>query len=1040
RAHKKQHERSPARTRQALRPVPPCRADSCSPQLGRGARWDLRSFLRPGFPWEPGPAAQGLSPADGAAAWGAGLPGEWVPSRGRPVFPPQAPRQEFVRGLVCLSQGVRSSRLRPEQLSSLGALVCDMEPETITASDPGVLENLKLCSALTGAQRDALNAVLLGGGTVYGDPSSWDLQTLQNLGPLVLALNQTTLSLVAEAAREAFGRSIVAAYGSQGRSQREKSLTLLRAFAAASASSHPRLKRSADREHFPSLQPVWTSSELLGWGGKCPQAGRYLGAPREGDRTRQKAGLFRGAPGARGRTRARREGRKHHLPDMPSLPAGCLSEPITASTVSDPFLLIRYDTAEQFDLCLSNEVLKANLEPLLEQPLSVEYLRVMKKKLEQIYPSEIPEEQLKLLGPLSRQYTAEEISRWPVTSSNTLSALLNPSDGKWDTPQVNPWQQRGTGAGEPKLGQLGAQAELGAKVLPKGGTVLLQYMHFYREHLPSLPACNCVNSVSQVQQLLSRYLALGGTLTGPLLQKIGGRNLCNLREEQINQIPPAAIRTAGQLNISSCSQTKKDQLYRKAQEAFAGQAGTTRAYYCQIWPYLGGAPAEDLKDLAEAGVAIDMDVDTFLSLNPDELQKLSVVDVKNLLGENLPHLKEAENETSVMRWVKKQPQRELDCTLGIGLQGGTEEPGPTGTATPPHPTASATIPPTVTVPAPTTLPTVPPPIAISSHPTANSSTSPPKAPTPSTISLTPPNSTPPCAHTAAPSAAVSPAATSTARPAPTTGSIVPCSIHQSPTSNKATPPAITLLTTILAAVNPNATSPSSVPPPALTRGATSTTTSVVTNPAINTSTPLVSVNPPAPGATAHPAPETNLPPKPTPIPNSTVSTQKSVISPTAKSTTLACKTSAPPASPGPSSTTTSSKTTKETPTGVPEPPRPTPGGYINLQPEAGKKRLSPANYSRPGDISNWGAGQGLRCKYGQCHKRQKSVVPTRATLRGTRVPEQHYRPHSSGMLFTCIIQFFLICLLHLGSGSRLSSCLVHILTTAVGSSLLRALL
>ncbi|XP_052628957.1 mesothelin-like protein [Harpia harpyja] len=734
-----------------------------------------------------------------------------------------ARRTGLLRGaLACL--GVRSSRLRPEQLGSLGALVCDMEPETITASDPGVLENLKLCSALTGAQRDALNAVLLGGGTVYGDPSSWDLQTLQNLGPLVLALNQTTLSLVAEAAREAFGRSIVAAYGSQGRSQREKSLTLLRAFAAASASSHPRLKRSADR---------------------------------------------------------------------------CLSEPITASTVSDPFLLIRYDTAEQFDLCLSNEVLKANLEPLLEQPLSVEYLRVMKKKLEQIYPSEIPEEQLKLLGLLSRQYTAEEISRWPVTSSNTLSALLNPSDGKWDTPQV--------------------------------------------------------------QQLLSRYLALGGTLTGPLLQKIGGRNLCNLREEQINQIPPAAIRTAGQLNISSCSQTKKDQLYRKAQEAFAGQAGTTRAYYCQIWPYLGGAPAKDLKDLAEAGVAIDMDIDTFLSLNPDELQKLSVVDVKNLLGENLPYLKEAENETSVMRWVKKQPQRELDCTLGIGLQGGTEEPGPTGTATPPHPTASATIPPTVTVPAPTTLPTVPPPIAISSHPTANSSTSPPKAPTPSTISLTPPNSTPPRAHTAAPSAAVSPTATSTARPAPTTGSIVPCSIHQSPTSNKATPPTVTLLTTILAAVNPNATSPSSVPPPALTRGATSTTTSVVSNPAINTSTPLVSVNPPAPGATAHPAPETNLPPKPTPIPNSTISTQKSVISPTAKSTTLACKTSAPPAFPGPSSTTTSSETTKETPTGVPEPPRPTPGGYINLQPEA-------------------------------------------------------------------------------GSGSRLSSCLVHILTTAVGSSLLRALL
>ncbi|NWT36277.1 MSLNL protein, partial [Chroicocephalus maculipennis] len=474
-------------------------------------------------------------------------------------------RTGLLRGaLACL--GVRSSRLSPEQLDSLGALVCDMEPETITASDPSILENLKLCPALTGAQQDALNAVLLGGGTVYGDPSSWDLQTLQNMGPLLLALNQTTLSLVAEAAREAFSRSIAATYGSQGRSQREKSLTLLRAFRAASASSHPRLKRGTD---------------------------------------------------------------------------GCPSTPITASIISSSSFIIDYSTSEQLDLCLSNEVLEANLEPLLEQPLPTEYLMVVKNKLKQIYGSEIPEKQLKLFGQLARQYTAEEISQWPPLSNDTFSALLSPSDGKWEAPQV--------------------------------------------------------------QQLLSRYQATGGTLTGPLLWKMGGRNLCNLQEEQIKQIPPEAIRTAGQLNISSCSQTKKDQLYRKAQEAFAGQAGTTRAYYCQIRSYLGGAPAKDLKDLAKAGIT--MDIDTFLALNPDEMQELSVTDVKNLLGENLPYLKEAENETSVMRWVKSQSQQELDCTLGIGLQGGMQEPSPAGTTATPHPTTSASV--TPTVPATTAFPTAP---------------------------------------------------------------------------------------------------------------------------------------------------------------------------------------------------------------------------------------------------------------------------------------------------------------------------------------------
>lgn len=66
--------------------------------------------------------------------------------------------------------------------------------------------------------------------------------------------------------------------------------------------------------------------------------------------------------------------------------------------------------------------------------------------------------------------------------------------------------------------------------------------------LPSLPgaspipACaSHVPCVPQVQQLLSRYLALGGSLTGPLLQEIKGRRLCNLQEEQIQQIPAAAI-------------------------------------------------------------------------------------------------------------------------------------------------------------------------------------------------------------------------------------------------------------------------------------------------------------------------------------------------------------------------------------------------------------------------------------------------------------------------------------------------------------------
>ncbi|NXI16272.1 MSLNL protein, partial [Irena cyanogastra] len=515
---------------------------------------------------------------------------------------------------------------------SLGALVCDLEPGTIPASHPNILDKLKLCPALTGAQQDALNALLLSGDTAYGDPSSWDLQTLRDLGPLVLALNQTTLSLVAEAAREDFRRSIVAAYRRQGHSQREKSLILLKALAAAAAASHPRLKRSADR---------------------------------------------------------------------------CQSKPITASNIYDIIFYMFPDQLHQLDLCLSNDVLIENLETVLELPITSEASRVLKKKVDEFFQeSGIPEEQLRRLGSLSRLYTEQEISQWPVTSSDTLSALLSSSGGQWND--------------------------------------------------------------SQVQQLLSRYLALGGSLTGPLLQEIGGKRLCNLQEEQIQQIPAAAIGTAGQLNISSCSQSKKEQLYGKAREAFASLASTPGPYYCHIRPYLGGAPAEDLKDLANARVAINMDLDTFLTLNPEELQKLSVTDVKYLLGENLPELKKAEHEPAVLSWVQQQSQQELDCVLGIDLQGGRPE--PTGTASPASVTSTAT----VTSPVPTTPATV------------TSMATPSTVPTPSTLSPTP-SDTP--THTEGPpvptvTPTVTLTVTPTARPALT--SAAPCSTHRAPTPDRAT--------------------------------------------------------------------------------------------------------------------------------------------------------------------------------------------------------------------------------------------------------------
>ncbi|XP_010843633.1 PREDICTED: mesothelin-like protein, partial [Bison bison bison] len=74
---------------------------------------------------------------------------------------------------------------------------------------------------------------------------------------------------------------------------------------------------------------------------------------------------------------------------------------------------------------------------------------------------------------------------------------------------------------------------------------------------------------------------------------------------------------AGALDISSCPQTRKNVLFDKAREAFAS-ASTSDTYYRFMRPYLGGAPVEELRHLAQANVS--MDIDTFTNLNPRVLQ------------------------------------------------------------------------------------------------------------------------------------------------------------------------------------------------------------------------------------------------------------------------------------------------------------------------------------------------------------------------------------------------------------------------------------
>lgn len=56
---------------------------------------------------------------------------------------------------------------------------------------------------------------------------------------------------------------------------------------------------------------------------------------------------------------------------------------VTAATLRDDLFLVRYNCT-QLESCLDSGVLKAHLDPLLQQPLPAECQRVVKTKLTQV--------------------------------------------------------------------------------------------------------------------------------------------------------------------------------------------------------------------------------------------------------------------------------------------------------------------------------------------------------------------------------------------------------------------------------------------------------------------------------------------------------------------------------------------------------------------------------------------------------------------------------------------------------------------------------
>ncbi|KAG7222575.1 hypothetical protein INR49_016172 [Caranx melampygus] len=449
----------------------------------------------------------------------------------------------LVNARSCL--GITNTSLTQDNILVLGNMCCVMDSSYIENSDPSILDVLKTCGDLTAAQGLAAQALLLSGNTQFGAPSTWDLQTLNDLGTLPLYLTSTFYDNFNRRTKHRFLRSFLRTIRRNGVS-RLKRRRLRREITESNRNS--RSKRSTVNE--------------------------------------------------------------------------CTVGNITQVTVSDEAFPFGYDDVVQFNCCLIVDTVVNNLDAITSKVDDEEYLRIVLSKLHEAYAanSSVPEDQVQLLGPASRVATVDGINKWSITEIDTLSALMDSSDGEWD---------------------------------------------------PSL-----------AKAVITKYLSkAGNTLGSTELNAIGGVNLCSLDVDVLRSISQDSLREADALDVSSCTTAKKKELFIIARQAFnsATRSTVSVSSYQLTRSFVGGASSSYVRSLAVSDV--NMDLATFTSLDENVVLNLTVNEVKGLLGNNLEDLKAYENQTLVNTWIRSQLQSELD-TLGIGLVGGRADPttvAPSGT-------------------------------------------------------------------------------------------------------------------------------------------------------------------------------------------------------------------------------------------------------------------------------------------------------------------------------------------------------------------------
>uniref|UniRef100_A0A3P9HKH7 Mesothelin a n=1 Tax=Oryzias latipes TaxID=8090 RepID=A0A3P9HKH7_ORYLA len=170
----------------------------------------------------------------------------------------------------------------------------------------------------------------------------------------------------------------------------------------------------------------------------------------------------------------------------------CTVGNITQVTISDSTFPLDYDVT-QFNNCLSNTVVKDNFDAITEKVDELDYLKIVLQKLGEVY-------QVQVLGPASRVATIDDIRSWTITQVDTLSALMDLSNGDWD---------------------------------------------------PSL-----------AKVIISKYLAVAGNSLGRAeLNAIKGPNLCSLDLSVIQSISYQNLKEAEALIVTSCTLEAKKLLF-----------------------------------------------------------------------------------------------------------------------------------------------------------------------------------------------------------------------------------------------------------------------------------------------------------------------------------------------------------------------------------------------------------------------------------------------------------------------------------------------